>query len=81
MEDETPFPDKLAPEIRPLFKELKEHLVPLTKTLLEGISLSLGLDRFYFSNLHRHILEEGNRSDMRTLYYPPIKGERSRLDS
>ena len=60
---------------RPLYKKMRDLLAPLTLRILEAISVSLGLDRNFLPDLHKKLLTKGNRSDMRSLYYPAIKGD------
>ncbi len=54
---------------------MRDLLAPLTLRILEAISVSLGLDRNFLPDLHKKLLTKGNRSDMRSLYYPAIKGD------
>ena len=73
--DGSPFPDAVAPGLRPMFRGLRAALVPLALRVLRSLALSLGLDRDFFALRHRRVIDRGNCSKMRSLYYPPITGE------
>lgn len=71
---DAPFPDAAEPSVRPAFERVRDALVPLALRFLEALALSLDLDRGYLTGMHKNILEEGNGSKLRSLFYPPIEG-------
>ncbi len=74
MSPDARFPDDLSPGMRPLFGDVGKDLVSLTRRILSATSVALGLGRDFLPDLHSKLLVDGNRSDMRSLYYPPING-------
>ena len=74
--DCAPLPDSLVPELRPLFLRLRDSFLPLALRTLRALALVLGLEsKEALAELHAGMLREGNRSDIRSLFYPAIKGE------
>ncbi len=59
------------------YKTLAENVTSVYFRMLQSIALSVGLEKDYFADFHRKMIKEGNRSDIRSLYYPPIEGSSS----
>ena len=76
LDSQARFPDYIAPKVRPVYMEMASKFVPLSQRLLQAISLSLGLERDFFTERHQRMMKGGNRSNFRSIYYPPIEGEK-----
>jgi len=73
---DAPLPaEEYAPGLRPTLVALQDALRPLIQRLLRSLSLVLNLGPDFLPDRHKHILEPGNGSKLRSLYYPPLLGE------
>jgi len=75
MDDSAKIPETGDAECRRVFKSLSLDSIHLANRLLKSLSLALGKEIDFFEKKHRRMLDEGNKTSMRTLYYPPIEGE------
>jgi len=57
-----------------IYQSLGKEAIDLTSRLLKALSIALGKDIHFLNNLHRNMMKDGNKTSMRTLYYPPIEG-------
>ncbi|KAL7291909.1 hypothetical protein TKK_0014461 [Trichogramma kaykai] len=67
-----PLPDKEVPQFRAAIDDLSTELKQMTRLLLTSLAMGLGKNSQYMVSKHTKMLEEGNESTMRVLYYPPI---------
>jgi len=73
--EEDRFPDEEFPEFKKLFTRLAERSILLSHRILRSLSLTLGENLDYFSDLHTKILTGVTGSALRTIYYPGIEGD------
>ena len=72
------FPDENCPELRQALTRLAENGKLLANRLLRCISISLGQNHSFLSDLHRGMVSQGvqgsveNSTTLRSIHYPPI---------
>jgi len=72
------FPDKTMPSLRPALTKLTSQAKMLTHRLLTSLSLSLGQEESFLSDIHQGMLSQGlfnpveNSTTLRSIMYPPI---------
>lgn len=69
--EKRPMPSKEVPEIADHFQQLYSHCRQLSKRVLDLIGLALDIKEVSFlRDCHKMIGEKGNRTMLRSLYYP-----------
>ncbi|KAF7991610.1 hypothetical protein HCN44_008981 [Aphidius gifuensis] len=64
-------PDEDVPSFRVAVNELTRDFKQLSAMLLTALSIGIDQPPDYFVNKHANILDEGNESALRMMYYPP----------
>ncbi|XP_063985959.1 uncharacterized protein LOC135167043 [Diachasmimorpha longicaudata] len=69
--DNKAMPDDDVPDFRSTVGELARDMKQLSTMLLTALAFGLEQPGDFFLGKHSHILEDGNDSTMRIIYYPP----------
>ncbi|KAK0182009.1 hypothetical protein PV327_000183 [Microctonus hyperodae] len=67
----TALPDEDVPNFRSAVEELTSDFKQLSAMLLTALAVALGQQSEFFLNQHKSLLDVGNESSFRMIYYPP----------
>lgn len=66
------FPDEPVPSLRQAVVSFLQSCQALTTRILVALALGLGLEKNFFTSLHKEICSNNNMSCLRLLHYPPV---------